>query len=110
MAFLRCTRRAAAAPKGPPLWKRPGIVAILSIVGAGLVLWASGFMLLFEDKPDTRHWFALSRFRAPTFWFMVPTNGPDKYHTLSPIEGPMLILATLALYSLMDRWVRVRQT
>jgi hypothetical protein len=109
MAFLRCTRRSAAAPKGPPLWKRPGIVALLSIVGAGIVLWASGFMLLFENRSDTRHWFALSRFRASAFWFMVPTNGPEKYHTLSPIEGPILILATIALYALLDRWVKITE-
>ena len=64
-------------------------------------------MLLFEDKADTRHWFALSRFRAPAFWFQVVTNGPEKYHTLSPIEGPLLILATIALYAVIDRRVRV---
>jgi hypothetical protein len=107
MAFLRCGRRSAAAGKGPPLWKRPGIATMLSIVGTGILLWASGFMLLFEDKSDTRHWFSLSRFRAPTFWFLVETNGPNKYHTLSPIEGPILILATIAIYALLDRWVRV---
>jgi len=106
MAYLRCTRRAAAAPTSPPLWKRPGIVAILSILGVGIVLWASGFMLLFQDKSDTRHWFSLSRFRAPTFWFLVETNGPEKYHTLSPLEGPILILATIGLYALLDRRLR----
>jgi hypothetical protein len=64
-------------------------------------------MLLFEDKTDTRHWFSLSRFRAPAFWFLVETNGPEKYHTLSPIEGPILIFATIALYALLDRRVRI---
>jgi hypothetical protein len=107
MAFLRCTRREAAARNGPPFWKRPGIIAILAITATGILLWASGFMLLFEDKADTRHWFALSRFRAPAFWFQVVTNGPEKYHTLSPIEGPILILATIALYALIDRRVRI---
>jgi hypothetical protein len=107
MTFLRCTRRDAAPQNGPPLWKRPGIIAILGITATGILLWASGFMLLFEDKTDTRHWFSLSRFRAPAFWFMVETNGPDKYHTLSPIEGPILIFATIALYALLDRRVRI---
>jgi hypothetical protein len=107
MVFLRCTRRTTPEPLDPPLWKRPGIAAILGILATGVLLWASGFMLLFEDKADTRHWFSLSRFRAPTFWFQVPANGPDKYHTLSPIEGPILILATIALFAFVVRRVRI---
>jgi hypothetical protein len=104
MAFLHCTRRKEPAPQ---LWKRPGLVALLSILTTGILLWVSGFMLLSEDKGDTRHWFSLSRFHAPTFWFQVVTNGPNKYHTLSTIEGPILILATIAVYSLLDRRVKV---
>jgi hypothetical protein len=107
MLFLRCTRRDPSEPPDPPLWKRPGIAAILGILATGILLWASGLMLLFEDKTDTRYWFSLSRFRAPTFWFQVPTNGPDRYHTLSPIEGPILILATIALYAFLVRRVRI---
>jgi hypothetical protein len=107
MAFLRCARRDAAPRIGPPFWKRPGIIAILATTATGILLWASGFMLLFEDKADTRHWFSLSRFRAPAFWFQVVTNGPNKYHTLSPIEGPIIILATIALYALIDRRLKI---
>jgi hypothetical protein len=103
MAFLRCTRR----DKPEPLLKRPGILAILGIVATGILLWASGFMLLFENKADTRHWFTLSRFHAPAFWFQVAANGPGIYHTLSPVEGPILILATIAVYSIIDRRVRI---
>jgi hypothetical protein len=106
MAFLRCVPRADARD-GPPLWKRPGIVVLLSIVLAGILLWVSGYMLLFENKADTHHWFALSRFRAPAFWFLVAENGPSKYHTLSPIEGPILILATIWFYSWLDRRVKI---
>ncbi|HEX3744883.1 MAG TPA: hypothetical protein VHW09_13165 [Bryobacteraceae bacterium] len=108
MLFLRCVRR--ETPLSPPLWKRPGIVALLSILATGIVLWASGLMLLFEDKTDMRHWFSLSRFRAPAFWFQVAANGPDKYHTLSPIEGPILILGIIALYSVLDRRLRIATT
>lgn len=106
MAFLRCTRPADARNR-PSAWKRPGIIAISATLGTGILLRASGFMLLFDDKADARHWFALSRFRAPAFWFLVPANGPDKYHTLSPIEGPILILATIALYAVVDRRVNI---
>jgi hypothetical protein len=103
MVFLRCTRR----DQPVQLRKRPGIIALLGIVGTGIVLWATGFMLLFEDKTDTRHWFSLSRFKAPAFWFMVVENGPNKYHTLSPVEGPILILATIALYSIIDHRLKI---
>lgn len=105
MAFLRCTHRVGAAP---PLRKRPGITALLAILATGILLRAAGWMLLFEDKSDTRHWFALSRFRAPAFWFQVSFNGPNRYHTLSPIEGPILIGATIALYGWLDRRVRIK--
>jgi hypothetical protein len=107
MLFLRCTRRQPSDSPGPPFWKRPGIAAILGVLTTGILLWASGLMLLFEDKTDTRHWFSLSRFRAPAFWFQVPTNGPDRYHTLSPVEGPILILASIALYAFVTRRVRI---
>jgi len=103
MVFLRCVRR----DKPVQLWKRPGILALVGTVATGILLWATGFMLLFEDKADTRHWFSLSRFHAPAFWFQVVENGPNKYHTLSPVEGPILILAAIALYSLIDRRVRI---
>jgi hypothetical protein len=107
MVFLRCAGRNPNTRDGPAFWKRPGIVTILATLGTGILLWASGFMLLFEDKADTRHWFVLSRFRAPAFWFQVVANGPNKYHTLSPIEGPLLLLATIGVYALIDRYVRI---
>jgi hypothetical protein len=107
MAFLHCGRRERGARDARPLWKRPGIAAILSVMAIGILLWASGLMLPFEDKADTHHWFALSRFRAPAFWFQVVANGPNKYHTLSPVEGPILIPATIGLYAVIDRRVKI---
>ena len=101
MVFLRCDRG------GRHAWRRPGILALGSVVVMGVMLWASGLMLLFDDKADHRHWFVLSRFRAPAFWFQVVANGPNKYHTLSPVEGPILILATIAFYAVIDRRVKV---
>jgi hypothetical protein len=105
MAFLRCDRREHGLQEAKPLWKRPGIAAIGAVLAMGTVLWSLGLMRLFADKADKHYWFALSRFQAPTFWFQVVLNGPNKYHTLSPVEGPILILATIGLYAAIDRRV-----
>ena len=80
---------------------------ILAVTAVGILLWSLGLMQLFEDKSHPHHWFALSRFTSPAFWFQVPLNGPNKYHTLSPVEGPILILATIGLYAWIDRRVRI---
>jgi hypothetical protein len=102
MAFLRCAR-----DPSPRQWiaalKRPGVIVIQSLTALGLLLWASGRMLIVEDKTNPHYWFALGRFRAPTFWFQVLSNGPNKYHTLTPAEGMVLILATIALYATLSR-------
>jgi hypothetical protein len=96
--------------RAPASWKsillRPGVLVILTLVAAGIVLWSCGLMVLYNDA-NRNHWFALSRVRMPTFWFQVVANGPNKYHTLSPVEGPILILATIALYATLDRRLRI---
>jgi len=106
MVFLR--RR---APEAPLPWKRilarPGVALILAIAIAGIALWSFGWMALYTDSTSAHPWFALSRVRLPSFWFLDPANGPNRYHTLSPIEGPLLILATLALYATLDRRLRI---
>jgi len=107
MAFLRCDSRRGGSRDGWRFWKRPGVIAIPAVTAVGILLWASGFMLLFEDKSNPHYWFALSRFTTPAFWFQVPANGPNKYHTLSPVEGPILILGTIWLYAAIDRRVRI---
>jgi glycopeptide antibiotics resistance protein len=103
MVFLRWER-------APTSWKsillRPGIVVILSLVAIGVVLWSGGWMVLYRDA-NSHHWLSLSHVKMPAFWFQVPANGPNKYHTLSPVEGPILILATIALYASLDRRLRV---
>jgi hypothetical protein len=108
LAFLPCDPR----DRKPESWKsillRPGVVVILTIVAIGIVLWSCGLMVLYEGT-NTAHWFALSRVKMPAFWFQVLANGPNKYHTLSPIEGPILILATIALYATLDRRLRISQ-
>ena len=107
IAFLRCRSRRGAVPAPPRLWRRPGVIAILAVLAAGILLWSLRLMLLFADPANHHYWFALSRFAAPEFWFQVPANGPNRYHTLSPLEGPLLILATLALYAQIDRRVKI---
>jgi len=105
MAFLYCE---SAAAGWKSVWKRPGIAAVLGIVAAGLALAASGVMLLYEDKTNSHYWFALSRDKPPQYWFVNPLFGPHRFHTLSPVEGPVLILATIALYATLDRRLRIK--
>jgi hypothetical protein len=107
MAVLRCSPRGAIPTPWKWILKRPGVVVILSLTGLGIVLWSCGLMLLYKDAANPHYWFALSRVKLPAFWFIVPANGPAKYHTLSPIEGPILILATIGLYATLDRRLRI---
>ena len=108
MALMRLERR-----KGAPGWlkdvlKRPGVVAILAVVAAGIGLWATGAMTLYEAPNAPPHWFSLSRQHNLPFWFSAPTLlGPRTFHELSPLEGPILILTVLAAWSLADRRWRV---
>jgi hypothetical protein len=106
LVFFRCESRGASSTPWKQILSRPGVVVILSLVVIGIILWSCGLMVLYEDA-NRSHWFALSRVRMPAFWFQVVANGPNKYHTLSPIEGPILILATIAVYAILDRRVLV---
>jgi len=107
MAILRCSPRGAVPTPWKRILKRPGVVVVLTLTALGILLWSCGLMALYNDAANTHYWFALSRVKLPAFWFIVPANGPAKYHTLSPIEGPILILATIALYATLDRRLRV---
>jgi hypothetical protein len=101
MALIGCGSQKA---RWRSILLRPGVLAIWGIVAAGVALWSMGLMGLYDEP---HRWFTLSRVRMPSFWFLVPANGPNKYHTLSPIEGPILILATIALFSILDRRVKL---
>ena len=118
IAFFRCESLSKSSEQSmretPTRWKqilaRPGILVIAGIVSAGVVLWSLGLMTLYDKtnpNPISGAWFTLSRVRMPTFWFQVVANGPNKYHTLSPVEGPILILATIAIFAILDRRVRL---
>jgi len=106
MAFLRCKPRPPGSWSTGKMFFRPGIVAILGIAFTGLALWCVGLMQLYQD-PSRHYWFALSRMKTTAYWVVVGANGPHRYHTLSPIEGPILILATIALYGMLDRRLEI---
>lgn len=81
---------------------RPGVILLAAIAGGTGLLVLLGKVVLYQD--NTKHyWFALSRLKLPGFWFFDETWGPRTIHTLTPIEGPILILLTLFLYSRLDR-------
>lgn len=106
LAFLYCVKKGREPGEWRRTLKRPGVAVLLSAIGAGVVLWACGLMRLVEDQNTSHYLFALGRFRASSFWAQVVTNGPFKYHTLTPPEGLGLLLATIALYGLILRkWV-----
>lgn len=102
MAFLGCKRRLG----GFSYFRKPGILAILGVTVTGIALWALGLMQLYQDQAKP-YWFALSRLKDPAYWVVVRANGPHLYHTLTPIEGPILILATIALYGILDRRLQI---
>ena len=108
-AFLRCqpAMRESLASFVKRVVCRPGVAVIMSILAAGLILLASGRMLLFENKSDPHYWFALSRMQHAGFWFFDETWGPHTFHTLSPLEGPLLILATIAAFAVLDRRILI---
>lgn len=111
MSVLGCERETAVRAGVGKILKKPGVALILGIVTAGIVLWASGKMLLYEAEGSPSHWFSLSRLKTPTFWYFSPSIlGPHHFHELSPIEGPILILATIALYGVLDRAFRISAT
>jgi hypothetical protein len=111
ISVLGCERESAMRAGVSRILRRPGIVLILGIVAAGIMLWASGKMLLYEAEGSPSHWFSLSRLKTPTFWYFSPNVlGPHHFHELSPVEGPILILATIALYGVLDRVFRISAT
>jgi hypothetical protein len=104
MAVLGCERETAPRIRVGSILRKPGIVVILGIIVTGIVLWASGKMLLYEAPGSPSHWFSLSRLKTKGFWyFNQHFLGPNRIHELLPAEGTILILTTIALYGVLDR-------
>ena len=86
---------------------RPGVLVIFGIIVATLGLLWSGKVLMYEAPGAPTHWFALSRLKTDTFWYFSPVIlGPHHFHELAPLEGTILILATIVLYAPLERILR----
>jgi multisubunit Na+/H+ antiporter MnhB subunit len=116
MALMRTEHRESARGWWKDVLKRPGILVILGVVASGIVLWVAGVMTLSEPPNAPPHWFSLSRQQSIPFWFSSPKFfgpdapnffGPLTFHELSPVQGPVLLLAALAAWSLLDRRFRI---
>jgi hypothetical protein len=101
MALLKCGRRKGAMR----IW-RPGVVALFGSIALGVVLWATGRMTIYESDPRP-HWFGLSRLPVAPFWTVIVPSGPRVVHELLPPEGIVLIVATIAVYGLLEWRVQV---
>ncbi|HEY4088574.1 MAG TPA: hypothetical protein VGM43_21745 [Bryobacteraceae bacterium] len=87
----------------------PGVRALAGILCGGLVLLASGRMTLYDEPGSPSHWFALSRHFTPGYRYVRPwTFGLGHLHELTPFEGTAIILITIALYSVLDRYLQFR--
>jgi hypothetical protein len=108
MAVLGCERPITDRSWTKRILTKPGIILNLAIVVSGIALWASGKMALYDAPGSSDYWFSLSRLSTPTFWYFSPVIlGPHHFHELSPVEGPILILSTIALFALLDRNLRI---
>lgn len=110
MVTLRCEWRTAE-----PLLsfvgktvRRPGIIALLTMVIAVAALLVSGQILVYESAAAP-HWFAFSRLKTDSFWYFSPLIlGPHHFHELMPPEGALLVLLTIPLIAPLERKLRVR--
>jgi len=82
-------------------WK-PGILLLGLVVTVGALMLLTNHAVVYEDKQRTDYWFALSRQTPMGFWFFDATWGPRTIHAIAPLEGPLVILGLLAIYSWLD--------
>jgi len=113
MALLRREPRTSESWRA--FWKgilrRPGVLAILGVLAAGIALLMSGRLLVYEAPGSPAHWFALSRLKTESFWYFQPIIlGPHHFHELMPPEGILLILATILLFAPLERKLKFLPT
>ncbi len=104
-AFLQCTPVQRKIDFLRLILARPGAAILGAIVAGGAILLASGKMLLYADGQHQSYWIAMSRSKEPAFWIFNDSWAPHKFHTLSPVEGPLMLIAALAFYGWLD-WKR----
>ena len=101
---LLCLLWLRAAPRPPKSWRvGPGTILLGLTVAIGALLLLTNHALLYQDVQRSDYLFAMSRLPPKGFWFFDPTWGPRSIHALTPLEGPILLLGLLYLYSRLDR-------
>lgn len=105
LAFLPCAARERESTGRflRRIFSKPGMAIVLGVVVAGLMLYACGKLILYKDPDSHGYWIALSRLRPKSFWYFDETWGPKTFHTLTPVEGPLVLSLLLALYATLDR-------
>ena len=103
LALFKCGSRVNARGWASKLFTSPAVKLLAGIFLAGFALLTAGKMVLYEaDSPH--HWFALSRLPIPQSRYFSPwIFGLHHFHELTPVEGPILILVTIAIFALLDR-------
>ncbi|MBS1828881.1 MAG: hypothetical protein JST93_26500 [Acidobacteria bacterium] len=76
----------------------------LGLLLAGLLMLASGHMMVYEPKTGAKPLLSLSRMEPKPFWFFDATWGPKTFHILHPAEGVSLMAVLFCIYSTLDRY------
>lgn len=104
IGVLLCLLWLKAIPRPKKSWLvGPGTILLGLTVAAGVLLLLTNHALLYQDVQRSDYLFAISRLPPKGFWFFDATWGPRTIHALTPIEGPLLLLGLLYLYSRLDR-------
>ncbi|MBL8176127.1 MAG: VanZ family protein [Bryobacterales bacterium] len=84
-------------------WSGWGWRTALGLLAVGLLLLASGQMMIYEPKSGPKPLLSLSRLEPKPFWFFDATWGPKAFHILHPVEGVLLMGFLFCVYSTLDR-------
>lgn len=104
IGLLICLLWLDAKPRLQNKWRAgPGAILLALPVTAGSLLLLTNRALLYQDPQRADYLFALSRLPPKGFWFFDATWGPRTIHALTPLEGPVLLVCLLLIYSRLDR-------
>ena len=104
LAWIGCVRRDDVRGWVKQVFARPGIRVLTGIVAAGMLLLATGRMVLYEKLSPPGYWFGLSREPNPGSPYFRPwVFGLHHFHEMTPLEGTLAIAGTIALFALLDR-------